>query len=190
MHPHRLSALGGGWNLRSPSCVRDGKRTICARPCLRGVLGLPIEEVIEEFASDAVRLTRFLGSTPLLGGDNPEPPGIAPPPTLRMRLLLLLRLCVGRGAAGLSAGVRVGRISLASSRTSTAPSSLLNWRTMSCNPYLSTSAPREGCASHTVRSRRSRLSRTTALGCAAASLSMIRRTNAGLLPRATVMGCD
>jgi hypothetical protein len=64
--------------------------------------------------SDAVRLA-FLGAITLLFG-------VSYP--LSRDLLL----------AGLSAGASAGRISLASSRTKTAPSSLLSFMTISCNP--------------------------------------------------------
>lgn len=74
--------------------------------------------------------------------------------------------------AGFSAGARAGNISLASSRTRTAPSSLLNLVTISCSPYLSTKIARFGWTSQTVLRIRNRLSRTTARLCD--SLSMIR----------------
>lgn len=73
---------------------------------------------------------------------------------------------------GFSAGARAGSISLASSRTSTAPSSLLDLVTISCSPYLSTKIARFGCTSHTVLRIRNRFSRTTARLCE--SLSMMR----------------
>lgn len=69
----------------------------------------PIAEV-----SDAARLA-FLGAMTLLFG-------VSCP--LSRDLLL----------AGFSAGASAGKISLANSRTRTAPSSLLSFMTISCNP--------------------------------------------------------
>lgn len=64
--------------------------------------------------SDAVRLA-FLGAIrPLFGVSCPLSRDLLP--------------------TGLSAGASAGRISLASSRTNTAPSSLLSFMTISCNP--------------------------------------------------------
>lgn len=77
--------------------------------------------------------------------------------------------------AGFSAGARAGSISLASSRTRTAPSSLLNLVTISCSPYLSTKIARFGCTSQTVLRIRNRFSRTTARLCD--SRSMMRLKN-------------
>lgn len=77
--------------------------------------------------------------------------------------------------AGFSAGARAGSISLASSRTSTAPSSLLNLFTISCNPYLSTKIARLGCTSQTVLRIRNRLSRTTARLCDSRSIMRLKK---------------
>lgn len=53
-----------------------------------------------------------------------------------MRLLFGVSYPLSRDLlpAGLSAGASAGRISLANSRTRTAPSSLLSFVTISCNP--------------------------------------------------------
>jgi hypothetical protein len=80
--------------------------------------------------------------------------------------------------AGRIAGINVGPMSLANSLTSTAPSSLLNFSTILCKPYLSTKIARFGCTSQTVLRIRNRLRRTTAFECD--SLSMIRLKNRAL----------
>lgn len=120
---------------------------------------------------------------------GPTPPNVAPAEApnaevseavLRAFLGAMIELFLGVSdpfnpdlpRAGFSAGARAGNISLASSRTSTAPSSLLNLVTISCSPYLSTKIARFGCTSHTVLRIRNRFSRTTARLCE--SLSMMR----------------
>lgn len=65
----------------------------------------------------------------------------------------------------LIAGSRAGRISLANSLTSTAPSSSLNLLTTSLNPYLSTKPARPGCASQAAFRSLKRFNRTTARPC-------------------------
>lgn len=98
----------------------------------------------------AVRRARFLGAIELFGVSTP------------------LR-------DGLSAGARLGSISRASSRTSTAPSSRRRDATVSWIPYRSTSSARFGCTSQTARRMRRRLSFTTAL--LLPSFSVMRRKN-------------
>lgn len=68
-----------------------------------------------------------------------------------------------RPKTGFRAGAKEGIISLANSRTNTAPSCLLNFSTISYIPYLSTSAARLGWTSHIVLRMRKSVSRTTAL---------------------------
>ena len=102
---------------------------------------------------------------------------------LRAFLGAMIELCLGVSCplnpdllgAGFSAGARAGRISLANSRTSTAPSSLLNLLTISCNPYRSTKIARFGCTSQTVFRIRNRLSRTTARLCDSRSMMRLKK---------------
>lgn len=65
-------------------------------------------------------------------------------------------------------------ISLASSLTSTAPSSLLSLATISYIPYLSTSTARLGWTSQTVLTILKRLSRTRALLCPSRSTTRLK----------------
>ena len=156
---HRRVLPPPGCHVISPSRCRDDERdrSIPNRVVepIPGPSGVP-EKPSNADVSDAV-LRAFLGAIIELflgvSGFNPDLPG-----------------------AGLSAGARAGSISRASSRTSTAPSSLLNLLTISCSPYLSTKIARFGCTSQTLLRMRKRFSRTTARLCE--SRSMIRLKNA------------
>jgi len=143
-----------GCHEMSPNFVLEGFVSLpVSLPCSRGVEPSAGAMLIAD-VSDAVRLARFGAMLLLFGVSVP----------FKADLL-----------EGFKAGASAGRISLANSRTRTAPSSLLSFATISCSPYLSTKIARLGWTSHTVRKMRKRLSRTTALLCA--NLSMTRLKN-------------
>ena len=112
-----------GCHAISPNFVLVGFVSLPAsRPCIRGVEPSAGVILIAD-VSDAVRLD-LLGATLLILGVS-----------MPFEVDLL---------EGFKAGASAGRISLASSRTSTAPSSLLSFATMSCSPYFSTKIARLG----------------------------------------------
>jgi len=138
-----------------------------------------------ELASEAARLT-FFGASPEVVLDDccdnvDEERSMEPAPGTLERA----------NPAGFNAGLSVGTISRANSRTRTAPSppSVLSFSTTPSNPYFWTSIARLGCTSHTVRRIRRRLSRTTDL-LFCPRRSIIRLKNADDFVRPIVTGVD
>ena len=145
-------------------------------------LTLPDPIGVAGLASEAARLNR-LGAIAKLLLDCEKERSTDPLPDD----LLLMPI----PATGFNAGFKAGTISLANSRTSTAPSPppLLNFSTTPNSPYRSTSIARFGCTSQTPLKMRSKLSRTTAL-LFCPSRSIIRLKNADDLVIAIVTGVD
>ena len=145
------------------------------------LLTLTLPSGIAGLASEAARLNR-LGAIAKLLLDCEEERSTDPVPDL---------LLMPTPTAGFNAGFRAGTISLANSRTRTAPSPppLLNFSTTPNSPYRSTSMARFGCTSQTPLKIRSKLSRTTAL-LFCPRRSMIRLKNADDLVIAIVTGVD
>ena len=146
------------------------------------LLLLTLPSGVAGLASEAARLNR-LGAIAKLLLDCEKERSTDPAPD---DLLLM-----PTPATGFNAGFKAGTISLANSRTSTAPSPppLLNFSTTPNSPYLSTSIARFGCTSQTPLKIRSKLSRTTAL-LFCPSRSIIRLKNAEDLVIAIVTGVD